>query len=73
MTDDFKPDSPWNWVDWDRLQDALVGLIKNADEDHRLRREYSEQLDIKNKQIRELTQKVVTLETKIKMLERGSV
>jgi hypothetical protein len=71
MSNDFRPDEPWNWVDWDRLQDALAGLIKNADEDRQLKKEYSLQLDIANKQLRAALKENEELKLKIRLMEKA--
>jgi pullulanase/glycogen debranching enzyme len=70
MSNDFRPDEPWNWVDWDRLQDALAGLIKKAEEDRQLRKEYSMQLDIVHKQLKAALKENEELKNKIVMMER---
>ncbi len=59
----------WDVVDdIRRYEDELQKKVNDlqADKDG-----YLQTIEIKDKKIRELTQKVVTLETKIKMLERG--
>lgn len=59
----------WDVVDdIRRYEDELQKKVNDlqADKDG-----YLLTIEIKDKKIRELTQKVVTLETKIKMLERG--
>lgn len=55
----------------DRFWSSVDKLEKDLEAAEQRALEYSDMVDIKNIKIRELTQKVVTLETKIKMLERG--
>lgn len=58
---DFRPDEPWKFVDWDRLQDALAKLIENAEKDRKDLKDaeerclqYSDMVDDRNKEIKEL-------------------
>jgi hypothetical protein len=61
MSNDFRPDEPWKFIDWERLQDALVKLIENAEKDKKDLKDaeerclqYSDMVDDRNKEIREL-------------------
>lgn len=72
MSSQFRPGEPWTFVDWDRLQDAMAELIKDAEEDRQKRNEYSTQLDIVHRQLRDALKENEELKIKIKQLERGN-
>jgi hypothetical protein len=61
MSNEFRPDIPWKFVDWDRLQDALAKLIENAEKDKKDKADlqesvymYSDKVDEMNKEIKKL-------------------